>query len=100
MIRVLLPLLAVVVGLLLSGPALVQPWRGHSAPTLERAPAGAGGGEPSMGDARQGRVELTGRGCFGILRPGITRPRPACERIHERRGGVETRLGSTEIPRG
>jgi hypothetical protein len=96
--RTLLPLLPVVVALLLFGPELVQPWRGERAPVLGRAPAVVNDGETSIGEVRPRRAGLTARGCFGILRPGIRRPRPGCERIGERRGGVETRLGTAEIP--
>jgi hypothetical protein len=90
--RALLFLLAVVVALVLFGPALVQ-----RPPVVERVPTVLDDGA----DAPPRRVELNAfRGCFGILRPGIRRERPGCERIRERRGGVETRLGAVEIPSG
>jgi hypothetical protein len=91
--RVLLGLVAVVVALVLFGPALVQPWGGERSSVSEGTPAVMNEG----GAAAQRPV--TRRGCFGILRPGTQRPRPGCERIRERRGGVETRLGTVEIRR-
>jgi hypothetical protein len=74
---------------LLLGLVLSQPPKREGPPTVER---------PPVAD-----VELTGpaaervRGCFDILRPGTRRIHPGCERIRERRGGVETRLGTVEI---
>jgi hypothetical protein len=86
--RALLFLLIVVVALVLFGRALVQrPSVVAQAPTV--AADGVAG--------RPQRVELTAR-CFGFQRWGSRRPRPGCERIRERRGGVETRLGTMELP--
>jgi hypothetical protein len=77
----------------LFGPALVE--HGGNPSVVERVPTVLDDGA----DTQPRRAELTSKGCFGRLRPGITRPRPGCERISERRGGVETRLGTIEIPR-
>jgi hypothetical protein len=81
--RELLFLLVVVVALVLFGPELVQ-----RPSVVVQAPTVAADGV----EVRPRRVELTAR-CFGFQR----RPRPGCERIRERRGGVETRLGTMEI---
>jgi hypothetical protein len=82
------------VALVLFGPALVE--RGESPSVVERAPTVL----DDRAETQPRTLVLKGpRGCFGRLRPGITRPRPGCERISERRGGVETRLGTVEILR-
>jgi hypothetical protein len=90
----LLLLAALVVGSVLFGPALVEPWRGES-PSVAKSVTTVVDEAP---EAEPQRVDVTGHGCYGPLRPGIRPLSQGCERIRERRGGVETRLGSVEIP--
>jgi hypothetical protein len=60
--------------------------------------------ETFIRERRQRRTEWTGeaaedaRGCLRVLRPADRRTSSACERIRERRGGVETRLGRVLEP--
>jgi hypothetical protein len=88
-IRALFSILVAVVALALLGPALVE-----RQSATERVPAVFGtGAEP-----QPRRVDLIRlRACFSSWQPGTKRPE--CKRIRERRGGVETRLGTVKIPR-
>jgi hypothetical protein len=82
--RELLPLLAFVVALTLVGPALVQ--LGESPSAVERVPPVV-----EKGAVQPARAQGAARACFALVR--------RCERIRERRGGIETRLGAVKDPR-
>jgi hypothetical protein len=60
-------------------------------PALVARPSGTEGVASAFDDSAKKELRLP-RACFGILR---LRSRPRCER----RGGVETRLGTVKIPR-
>ncbi|HEU6443934.1 MAG TPA: hypothetical protein VFL61_02640 [Gaiellaceae bacterium] len=64
--------------------ALLQPWNLMPARNGEVA-----GPQPVVRVSASAELE----GARRCVRPAARRARPGCMRIHERRGGVETRLG-------